>query len=337
MVKPWRCLKWVENACREDLLKRPMSYVHLNCLLCSLHFEIHQFTNKSAKNRLNWNAVPTLFDNVPNPPKHPAPQHRPLKEKYEVSEVKPQVVKVPYSVRAEHSYSKAPKQTQLVDSSVESSGTADHTDVHTDVHADGHTDGHSDGHTNGHTDGQADVHTDGHTDGHADGHTDGPADILTDVHPDGHTNSHTDNHADGHTEGHADGHTEGHADGHTEGHADGHTEGHADGHTEGHTDGRSDVHTHIHRHVQTDVHTPTKRERKLSKLLKKERRRTFRLKKKVRLLKKSMKKLTEASLSINPPATNSRKKSKLTSTFPAVLLTKASHQQSYRLSSKHCD
>ena len=34
--------------------------------LCSAHFESSQFTNH-LKNRLIWNAVPTLFD-VPNPP-----------------------------------------------------------------------------------------------------------------------------------------------------------------------------------------------------------------------------------------------------------------------------
>ena len=35
--------------------------------LCSKHFEPSQFTVPNEKKRLNWNAVPTLFD-VPNPP-----------------------------------------------------------------------------------------------------------------------------------------------------------------------------------------------------------------------------------------------------------------------------
>lgn len=36
--------------------------------LCAKHFEESQFTNKKYKDRLNWNAVPTLFE-MPNPPK----------------------------------------------------------------------------------------------------------------------------------------------------------------------------------------------------------------------------------------------------------------------------
>ena len=35
--------------------------------LCSKHFEDSQLMNKETKNKLIWNAMPTLFD-VPNPP-----------------------------------------------------------------------------------------------------------------------------------------------------------------------------------------------------------------------------------------------------------------------------
>ena len=61
-----RCQIWVQNSRRQDLLNRSPSYLTTNCKLCAEHFEDSQFTNPS-KNRLNWNAVPTLFS-VPNPP-----------------------------------------------------------------------------------------------------------------------------------------------------------------------------------------------------------------------------------------------------------------------------
>ena len=35
--------------------------------LCSNHFEANQFNRPAEKNRIVWNAVPTVFD-VPNPP-----------------------------------------------------------------------------------------------------------------------------------------------------------------------------------------------------------------------------------------------------------------------------
>ena len=61
-----RCQIWVQNSRKQDLLNRSPSYLSTNCKLCAEHFESSQFTNPS-KNRLNWNAVPTLFS-VPNPP-----------------------------------------------------------------------------------------------------------------------------------------------------------------------------------------------------------------------------------------------------------------------------
>ena len=70
-----RCQIWVQNSRRQDLLNRSPSYISINCKLCAEHFESSQFTNPS-KNRLNWNAVPTLFS-VPNPPQKRLPdRHR---------------------------------------------------------------------------------------------------------------------------------------------------------------------------------------------------------------------------------------------------------------------
>ncbi|XP_014671368.1 PREDICTED: 52 kDa repressor of the inhibitor of the protein kinase-like [Priapulus caudatus] len=64
-----RCQQWVQSTRRQDLLNRPVVYLSDNCRLCSEHFELDQFSNKQTKNRLTWNAVPTLFD-MPNPLKH---------------------------------------------------------------------------------------------------------------------------------------------------------------------------------------------------------------------------------------------------------------------------
>ena len=72
-----RCRQWVQNTCRVDLRNRTPLYLSTNCRLCSEHFELEQFSNKRTKNRLNWNAVPTIFK-VPNAPKLLSTPHRPL-------------------------------------------------------------------------------------------------------------------------------------------------------------------------------------------------------------------------------------------------------------------
>jgi len=56
-----RCKKWVINTRRGDLEKKTLEELHKNYFLCSAHFEENQFTNK-LRNKLNWNAIPTLFN-----------------------------------------------------------------------------------------------------------------------------------------------------------------------------------------------------------------------------------------------------------------------------------
>lgn len=57
------------NTRREELQRGKITAEKLSRVhhLCSQHFEESQFMNAQQKNRLIWNAVPTLFD-VPNPP-----------------------------------------------------------------------------------------------------------------------------------------------------------------------------------------------------------------------------------------------------------------------------
>ncbi|KAK7469742.1 hypothetical protein BaRGS_00036224 [Batillaria attramentaria] len=63
-----RCKKWVQYARRQDLMNKPPSSLHSRgYLLCSDHFEENQFLRPAERDRLVWNAVPTIF-NVPNPP-----------------------------------------------------------------------------------------------------------------------------------------------------------------------------------------------------------------------------------------------------------------------------
>ncbi|XP_071477727.1 uncharacterized protein [Diadema antillarum] len=73
---PERSRKWIQNTGRKDLLIKfddtPL-YLSNNCRLCSEHFETSQFSNKKTKNRLNWNAVPTIFKTT-NPPKRGNPR-----------------------------------------------------------------------------------------------------------------------------------------------------------------------------------------------------------------------------------------------------------------------
>ena len=61
-----RCRKCIQNSRWDDLRTFPIQKL---CYyqLCSKHFEDSQFMNKETKNKLIWNAIPTLFD-VLNPP-----------------------------------------------------------------------------------------------------------------------------------------------------------------------------------------------------------------------------------------------------------------------------
>ncbi|XP_032870218.1 52 kDa repressor of the inhibitor of the protein kinase-like [Amblyraja radiata] len=107
--KKERCQRWVQNTRRQDLLHRTTEYLSANCCLCSLHFELDQFSNKRTNNRLNWNAVPTLFD-IPNPPKRLSSQCRLLKRTNENLPSSPTPLKqqrVPHNIQTEHSYCSA--------------------------------------------------------------------------------------------------------------------------------------------------------------------------------------------------------------------------------------
>ena len=72
-----RCRKWVQNTRRDDLRAVPIEKLY-EYRLCSTHFEDSQFMNLETKNKLRWDAVPTLF-NVPNPPKRITPIRKPKK------------------------------------------------------------------------------------------------------------------------------------------------------------------------------------------------------------------------------------------------------------------
>ena len=81
----YRCAKWIINSRRADLKKTP-EQLYKGYRMCAKHFEDSQFMNRLARNRLVWNAVPTLLD-VPNPPKlitssrkPPAKRHPPTSE-----------------------------------------------------------------------------------------------------------------------------------------------------------------------------------------------------------------------------------------------------------------
>ena len=75
-----RCRQWVQNSRRADLLRKTAECLNNSCVLCGEHFTNDQFMNQ-MKNKLIFNAVPTLFD-VPNPAimsrpsKRPAPKER---------------------------------------------------------------------------------------------------------------------------------------------------------------------------------------------------------------------------------------------------------------------
>ena len=56
----FRAELWVRNCRRADLQGREASYLYDNCCICAEHFESSQFMNLAARNKLVWNAVPTL-------------------------------------------------------------------------------------------------------------------------------------------------------------------------------------------------------------------------------------------------------------------------------------
>jgi THAP domain len=51
----------VVNCRRADLDGKSAEDLHKNYVLCANHFEDSQFLN-GLRNRLKWNAIPTLFD-----------------------------------------------------------------------------------------------------------------------------------------------------------------------------------------------------------------------------------------------------------------------------------
>ncbi|KAK4878535.1 hypothetical protein RN001_011041 [Aquatica leii] len=59
---------WVIASGREDLFDK-LEMVHKGYRLCEDHFDNMMFTNH-FRNRLNWNAKPTLFPSLEGPPKH---------------------------------------------------------------------------------------------------------------------------------------------------------------------------------------------------------------------------------------------------------------------------
>jgi hypothetical protein len=63
-----RCKQGVQATRREDLRKKSCEYLNANCLLRAEHFKPSQFVNVNTRNKLVWNASPTVFS-VPNPPR----------------------------------------------------------------------------------------------------------------------------------------------------------------------------------------------------------------------------------------------------------------------------
>ena len=57
----FRSKRWVINSKREDLLKRYCGYLYNNCRMCANHFTDSQFMNANSRDKLVWDAVPTLF------------------------------------------------------------------------------------------------------------------------------------------------------------------------------------------------------------------------------------------------------------------------------------
>lgn len=61
-MKLYRCAVWIDK-CGLPRLKT-IAVLNKKYKLCSLHFESSMFRNKQ-KNRLKFDAVPTLFENLP--------------------------------------------------------------------------------------------------------------------------------------------------------------------------------------------------------------------------------------------------------------------------------
>ncbi len=61
--EPERCAKWIQNLRRQDVKKQKDCR---NLLLCPTHFEPEMFLRKDRS--LLWNAIPTIFPGIPNPP-----------------------------------------------------------------------------------------------------------------------------------------------------------------------------------------------------------------------------------------------------------------------------
>ena len=72
---PDRWKRWIQYSRRADLMDKSFEYCNKYIAFCPIHFERSQFMN-DKRNKLIFNAVPTLFD-VPNQPP-PATISRPL-------------------------------------------------------------------------------------------------------------------------------------------------------------------------------------------------------------------------------------------------------------------
>ena len=64
-----RSKRWVINLRREDLMKYSTEQLYAQYTVCANHFEDSQFMNPAQKNRLIYNAVPTLIAQHNAPPK----------------------------------------------------------------------------------------------------------------------------------------------------------------------------------------------------------------------------------------------------------------------------
>ena len=73
------------NTRRGDLDHLSAEQLYKNYRLCSKHFELSQFMEPTKKNKLVWNAVPTLF-NVPHPPKKVTSARQPVKKRARLDE-----------------------------------------------------------------------------------------------------------------------------------------------------------------------------------------------------------------------------------------------------------
>lgn len=63
-----RCKIWVQNCRRADILGKKPEDLFKSYVLCGTHFEDSQYMNATQRNKLKWDAVPTVFA-IPNPPK----------------------------------------------------------------------------------------------------------------------------------------------------------------------------------------------------------------------------------------------------------------------------